>query len=276
MHHYSHNIGDYRRRTGHLSLLEHGIYRQLMDTYYLDEEPIPNKTKEVFRRLQARTEEEQQAVRDVLTEFFVLRDGAWHHQHCDEVIAVYRTKAETARANGKLGGRPPKNQDGFKSEPKKKLTKNHKPRTNVDAPAAPARGTRFALETMPEDWRAFIVKERPDLSADATFSQFRDYWVAVPGAKGVKLDWLATWRNWVRNQTARPGLKAGEPVAEKAWHETREGVEQKAREIGHPPYDETMQFPAFKASVMRAAGELKAPALGLENLIDMAERRRHG
>lgn len=28
--------------------------------------------------------------------------------------------------------------------------------------------------------------------------EFKDYWLAVPGAKGVKADWLATWRNWVR------------------------------------------------------------------------------
>ncbi len=29
-------------------------------------------------------------------------------------------------------------------------------------------------------------------------ARFRDYWAAVPGAKGVKLDWDATWRNWIR------------------------------------------------------------------------------
>lgn len=28
--------------------------------------------------------------------------------------------------------------------------------------------------------------------------RFRDYWAAQPGQKGVKTDWLATWRNWVR------------------------------------------------------------------------------
>lgn len=27
---------------------------------------------------------------------------------------------------------------------------------------------------------------------------FRDYWMATPGAKGRKTDWLATWRNWMR------------------------------------------------------------------------------
>lgn len=34
--------------------------------------------------------------------------------------------------------------------------------------------------------------------------QFRDYWIAQPGGKGVKLDWLATWRNWIRS-----GIKRG-------------------------------------------------------------------
>jgi uncharacterized protein YdaU (DUF1376 family) len=29
---------------------------------------------------------------------------------------------------------------------------------------------------------------------------FRDYWISVPGAKGCKLDWLATWRNWIRKE----------------------------------------------------------------------------
>ena len=28
--------------------------------------------------------------------------------------------------------------------------------------------------------------------------EFKDYWLGVPGAKGVKADWLATWRNCVR------------------------------------------------------------------------------
>ena len=35
-----------------------------------------------------------------------------------------------------------------------------------------------------------------------TFEKFKDYWIAQPGQKGVKLDWDATWRNWVRSTTA--------------------------------------------------------------------------
>ena len=33
--------------------------------------------------------------------------------------------------------------------------------------------------------------------------RFRDYWRAVPGAKGRKVDWPATWRNWLRTAAER-------------------------------------------------------------------------
>jgi hypothetical protein len=52
----------------------------------------------------------------------------------------------------------------------------------------------------PKEWADFCVQQRPDLNTQNTFDSFKDYWVAAP--KGTKLDWLATWRNWVRNQSA--------------------------------------------------------------------------
>jgi hypothetical protein len=61
---------------------------------------------------------------------------------------------------------------------------------------------------LPADWSpdaeqiSFCKTERPDLNPVEVAARFRDYWVAVPGAKGGKLDWPATWRNWVRNEKA--------------------------------------------------------------------------
>jgi len=106
MHYYQHNIGDYRRDTGHLSLLEHGVYRQLLDMYYLSESPIPRETQQVFRRLSARTQEEQNAVEIILNEFFELSEEGWTHKRCDVEISDYRHKASKSRENGKRGGRP--------------------------------------------------------------------------------------------------------------------------------------------------------------------------
>lgn len=108
MHYYQFNIGDYRRDTQHLSMLEHGAYRQLLDWIYLEESPIPRETEVVFRRLCARTKEEQNAVEIVLKELFDLTEDGYIQGKCMSIIAEYHCKASRARDNGKLGGRPKK------------------------------------------------------------------------------------------------------------------------------------------------------------------------
>lgn len=110
MHYYTHNIGDYRRDTSHLSLLEHGVYRQLLDLYYLEEKPIPKETQWVMRRLSARTQEEQNAVVSVLNDFFFECEDGWRHNRCDAEVAKYLKNSDKNRENGKLGGRPKKTQ----------------------------------------------------------------------------------------------------------------------------------------------------------------------
>jgi hypothetical protein len=55
------------------------------------------------------------------------------------------------------------------------------------------------VEQLPDEWALFAREKRPDLNPREVFDSFRDYWIAQPGQKGVKTDWFATWRNWVRN-----------------------------------------------------------------------------
>lgn len=42
-----------------------------------------------------------------------------------------------------------------------------------------------------------------EAEAAVELAKFRDYWAAKSGRDAAKLDWLATWRNWMRN-AARP------------------------------------------------------------------------
>lgn len=62
-----------------------------------------------------------------------------------------------------------------------------------------SRGTSFTLETLPDDWKDAAEKLAPDLDPEKLFEEFSDYWKAVPGEKGRKKDWLATFRNHIRN-----------------------------------------------------------------------------
>lgn len=61
------------------------------------------------------------------------------------------------------------------------------------------RGTSFNLETIPEDWKNVAEELDPDLDPEKLFEEFADYWRAVPGERGRKKDWLATFRNHIRN-----------------------------------------------------------------------------
>ena len=133
MHYYQFNIADYRKDTIHLSHLEHGIYRQLLDEYYLNEKPI--KTQQVIRRLRILTQEEKTALENVLSDFFEhdAQEDSWSHKRAEESLEAYKAKAEISRANGSKGGRPKKpkkTQQVNSGLPKETQAKgNHKPET---------------------------------------------------------------------------------------------------------------------------------------------------
>lgn len=106
-------------------------------------------------------------------------------------VAKSKKKAlDNAEGNGVGNG----NGNG-KSLPKS-LDREEKRREDSKA----TKGTRFSLDAIPEDWVLFCSKERSDLNPTVVFEGFKDYWVSAPGAKGIKADWFATWRNWIRNQ----------------------------------------------------------------------------
>ena len=137
MHYYKFNIADYRKDTGHLSTLEHGIYRQLIDWQYLDEKPIPLETQVVSRRLRLGSDDEQKSLENVLSEFFEKSDKGYFQKRIRMEIKDYQENSDKNRRNGKLGGRPSKTQSVSSGLPKetqakgnhKPLTINHKPKT---------------------------------------------------------------------------------------------------------------------------------------------------
>ena len=85
----------------------------------------------------------------------------------------------------------------------------HKEEAN--ASSAKNRGTRLPDDwVLPRSWGEWAVAkgfavERIREEAD----KFKDYWISKPGAAGRKLDWLATWRNWMRNANDKGTSNSG-------------------------------------------------------------------
>jgi hypothetical protein len=83
---------------------------------------------------------------------------------------------------------------------------------HVTRDTRPARGTRLPADWSPSDeLKSWSSSERPDLDLESVVAQFRDYWLAKPGRDGTKLDWEATFRNWVRNQRGTTLKQAHDP-----------------------------------------------------------------
>lgn len=77
-----------------------------------------------------------------------------------------------------------------------------------DQRSEPRNGTRLPAEwTASQEDLDWAKAERPDIIAEREISKFRDYWTSKSGKEATKLNWSATWRNWIRNaRTQGAGL----------------------------------------------------------------------
>jgi len=97
MNYYNFHIGDYARRTRHLSVIEDLFYRRLLDLYYTTEAPLPDNFPQLYRLLQASEPPYREAVECVLREFFELTEEGWINRRADDEILTMREKQQKQR-----------------------------------------------------------------------------------------------------------------------------------------------------------------------------------
>lgn len=73
--------------------------------------------------------------------------------------------------------------------------------------------------SLPPDWRGVAQSlGLPERRIDDQAARFRDFWHAKGGKDAAKVDWLATWRNWVRREVDRlPRNATGPPPREQTF-----------------------------------------------------------
>lgn len=205
MHYYKFHIGDYRRDTGHLSMLEHGIYRTLIDWHYLDEAPIPLETQSVMRRLRLGSGDEQ-SLANVLADFFEKTDEGYIQKRVLLDVQEYHGTVAKNQANGRHGGRPPKTQSVPSGLPKesqsnpnhKPVTNNHKPVTKINtAPEGVSQEVWDSFLTTRKALRAAVTPvavKRIQTEADKAGWSLEDALAecCARGWRGFKADWVAT------------------------------------------------------------------------------------
>jgi uncharacterized protein YdaU (DUF1376 family) len=168
MHYYQHNIADYRKDTSHLSLLEHGIYRQLLDSYYLDEKPLPVDINKIMRSHSIRNADEEQSLKNVLSDFFELTKKGYIHKRCDETISQYHGKSDKARASALARwGNKDKAVHAVALNPHTERNANHKPITNNHKPIIKITTPDGVSESVFNDYKKLREKKKAPITETA-------------------------------------------------------------------------------------------------------------
>jgi uncharacterized protein YdaU (DUF1376 family) len=198
MHYYPFHIADYRKDAGHLTLEEHGIYRQLLDDYYLSEKPVCLDKRKIMRKLRM-TPDQAWALDAVLGDFFVESEKGYIHLRVEAELERWYAKSAQARANvmkryernanvpekdtpvvrpyneGTTDGVLPKTQDPI---PKTQSS------TTTSKPAVSTEGNgQVPMQAIVEKWNAFAVKNSLPQVIKLTTTikgQIRQRWNDIP------------------------------------------------------------------------------------------------
>ena len=210
MHYYKRNLGDYAKKAGRLTMLQHGAYTLLIDSCY-DRELFPT-LEQALEWTWASTEAEVEAVKFVLSRFFTLdKDGCYVQERILAELLNYQKNADTnkriadEREAKRRENRTKRVQVVDEAPPNQEpLTINHKPIKNTATSVAPPSGVSNSVwqefKTLRKAKRAPITQRAIDaISSEAqkigwTLEKALEECV-VRGWQAFKADWVATKAN---------------------------------------------------------------------------------
>lgn len=203
----------FKADTQHLTLGEDGAYRRLIDHYMETRAPLPCEDKALARIIGVGWSEWEDVKPAVVKFFKPSRNplGFLVHTFCDEMLARHEARITTAKNNGGKGGRPKgsKNKDNNPSGYENKT--QQKPACSVLLDTKEVinkkeskKGKRWQRQEMPPKFLEYATeKEFAMAFITHTYEKFQNYWISKSGQDALKVDWLATWHNWLLTEIER-------------------------------------------------------------------------
>jgi hypothetical protein len=101
----------------------------------------------------------------------------------------------------------------LKKETSEEVREVSKKRGRAEVVERAKKGTRLSSDALLSELDREFARGYgfSDSQIDGMWSEFVDYWIAIPGQRGVKLNWSSTWRNRIRQIGARNGAHQPRP-----------------------------------------------------------------
>ncbi len=199
---YAFNPAEYNRDTAHLSMLEHGAYRLLLDHYYLTGSLLPANAQQLHRICRAFANEEQQAVQVVLQQYFELTPEGWRHERVETELAKTRelsTKRKRAAASShakrKNNELPEHASAGASASASASAGASaghlHSQLQLQVSTSQPRAHEQFAMHPawQPSDHLADMARQAGVEITPATQQEFIAYWLTVPDRSRKQAEW---------------------------------------------------------------------------------------
>jgi uncharacterized protein YdaU (DUF1376 family) len=196
------HIGDYKRDTGHLRAAEHGAYLLLL-FHHWSTGSLPDDDRQLSA-IACMTPAEWRKAKPIISKFF---GQGWRHGRVEKDLASaiesYEKRAKAGAEGGKAKAKAKQSSSIATAGPEQPLTFNQGTKEEISSlrsESARKRGARLPEDWAPNaaDWRE-ATEKLGEHGSVFELKKFRDHWKAAAGQRGVKLDWDATWRNWIRN-----------------------------------------------------------------------------
>ena len=199
---------DWLAGTRGLTASETGVYITLIAMMYESEAPIPNDHKRLARLCGSTPAAFKKIVEGLLETGKLSLDDRGFFNSRVEIEIEKRSKkrlsaTESANARWKKTDikQRPENANASKTQCERNANQKPDTREEKEEPIGSSKKRPSRLPeswTLPKPWGDWAISQgMPEFNVRREADRFRDYWLSKP-KDAAKLDWQATWRNWVR------------------------------------------------------------------------------
>jgi len=245
-------IKDYLAATSRLTTEQHGCYLLLIMDYWMNG-ALPDDDQALAQIVRMPVEKWSKH-RASIERLFKVAGGEWNHSRIDKELETAKGRRQKARERGRLGAEarwkanPDENKHGLSNGasidqasskqwnkdstapapahtpiPTSKAKIKSEGAANADPPQKKSkRGSRIPDDSPTQTDLEWSAENFPNVNARKEADKFADYWASVAGQRGVKLDWSAVWRNWIRKSTEFSNSAPTEDPREKLLREMKE------------------------------------------------------
>lgn len=211
-------VADYLADTAHLTTEEHGAYLLLLFSYWQTGKPLRADRLSSVSRL---SNERWTDVEKTLIEFFHVSKGVWTHFRVEADLEKVESKSKKNSSAGKASAKAKAlakqaleddestnvktnveqtyqrkaNHTDTDTDTEAKKNQDQKPLSALSEPKQKRKARLPDQFLVTGAMRQWAVESAPAVDLKTETENFCDYW---RGQGGTKLDWVATWRTWMR------------------------------------------------------------------------------